>query len=181
MVALVAAIVLIVASSASASVVTDWLAAENPLERCPTLVVLNGEHPGRADEAARLYRAGYGREVWLTDDPKSSAADGDAGTHSNRTYLLAHGVPGAAIRVVPGAATSTRAELEAVGSELRRRGGACVLIVTSPLHVRRVRVTWRRVIGEAPRAIVRGATATEYRATPKELALTFFALIGRPR
>jgi len=53
--------------------------------------LLNGEHPGRAEEAVRLYRAGVGREVWLTDDPKSAGADGDAGTRSNLTHLVQHG------------------------------------------------------------------------------------------
>ena len=181
MAALVAVFVLMVAPVASANVVTEWLAADDPPERCLALVVLNGEHPNRADEAVRLYRAGFGREVWLTDDPKSSDPDGDAGTRSNRKHLIAQGIPPAAIRAVPGAATSTRAELEAVAATMRGRTATCAVLVTSPLHVRRVRVTWQRVIGEAPRAVVRGTTGSDYRATSKELALTLLALLGRPR
>ena len=182
--ALAAAFVLAVAHPASAGVVSKWLAVEDPLEPCQALIVLNGEHPGRAEEAVRLFRAGVGREVWLTDDPKSAGADGDAGTRSNRTHLVQHGVPAAAIHVVPGAATGTRAELHAVAAELRRRALPCAVLVTSPLHVRRVRVTWQRVAGAAPRAIVRATTSHDYsgwRKEAAELALTLLAVIGLPR
>jgi uncharacterized SAM-binding protein YcdF (DUF218 family) len=183
--ALVATVlVLALASSASAGAIGDWLAVEDPLDRCPALVVLNGEHPGRADEAVRLYRAGFGREVWLTDDPRSSDATGDAGTRSNRRHLVAHGVPDAAIYVVPGAASGTRAELAIVAAELRRRAAPCAILITSSLHLRRVRATWQRVAGETPRAIVRKTSSDDYSGWRKEvaeLALTLLAVIGLPR
>ncbi len=137
------------------------------------MVILNGDQPARALEAARLYRAGVAPEVWLTSDPRSARAGEDAGTRSNVARLTANGVPRAAIHFVPGAATSTRAELEAIAAELRRGRVPCAILVTSGVHGRRVRITWDRVVGDSPRALVRRAPGGGYagwRADLKELA-----------
>ena len=173
---------LALAPRANAGPLSEWLARPDPLQPCPTLVVLNGEHPARADEAARLYHAGTGREIWLTDDPGSADHVSDVGTRSNHAHLVARGVPAAAITVVPGVARGTRAELAVIAAALRQRALSCAVLITSPLHVRRVRVTWRGVADDSPRAIVHGAPGGTYGAgwagEAKELALTFFAWIG---
>ena len=185
MAALVAVLVLGTASCASAITLGEWLSFEDPVEHCPVLVVLNGDQPARADETARLYHAGIASEIWLTSDPRSGDAAGlDAGTQSNAARLVRSGkVPADAIHVVPGAATGTRAELEVIGGELRRRALPCAILVTSPLHARRVKVTWQRVVGAAPRAVVRhalGAGYTGWRNEAQELSLTLLAWIGFP-
>jgi uncharacterized SAM-binding protein YcdF (DUF218 family) len=170
-----------VAPAAAAGVGSEWLAREDPLERCPALVVLNAEHPGRADDASRLYRDGFGVEVWITEDPSSAS---EAGTGSTRKRLMALGVPVGTIHRVPGAATSTRAELASVAAEMRRRAVPCAVVVTSPLHLRRVRVTWQHLGPGTPRAIIRATATHEPRARRNEaaeLALTLFAMFGRPR
>jgi uncharacterized SAM-binding protein YcdF (DUF218 family) len=182
----VAVLVLGVARDATAGPLSDWLSPEHPLEPCLAIVALNGDQPARADEAARLHQRGIGVEVWLTSDPRSGA-DGrsDEGTRSNARRLLSHGIPNAAIHLVPGAATSTRAELAAIAAELRARAVPCAVLVTSPLHARRVMVTWQRVVGAAPRAVVRHAPNAQYRGgwrlEVKELTLTFLAWLGLPR
>jgi uncharacterized SAM-binding protein YcdF (DUF218 family) len=171
------------APAASAGVASEWLAREDPLERCPALVVLSADHPGRADEAVRLYRDGFGMEVWLADDPRT-APEGDAGIGTTRRRLVALGVPAPAIHRVTGAATSTRAELASIAAEMRRRAIPCAVLVTAPLHLRRVRVTWQHLGPGTPRAVIRATATQEHRARrnePAELALTLFAMFGRPR
>lgn len=160
------------------------VASEDPLAPCDTLVVLNGHHPVRVDEGLGLYRDGIGREIWLTSDPKSSDERGDRGTRSNRERLLAAGVADDVIRLVPGAASSTRAELALVVAELRRRARSCAVVVTSSIHGPRVRVTWRRLAGSAPRAIVRtanDASAFNARSRWAERGATLLAWLGFPR
>ena len=163
-----------------------WLTPEDPLERCAALVVLNGDQPVRADEAARLYQAASAPEVWLTSDPRNRGRGGesDAGTVSNMRRLLRHGVPRAAIRELPGAAIGTRAELAIVLAEAQRYRAGCVIVVTSPLHARRVKLTWRHEAGGATRLVVRhapdaGYTGWTYEA--QELVLSGRALLGFPR
>lgn len=134
----------IVITIALFALVPLWLSPEDSVRPCGAIVVLNGDPFSRADEAARLYHGRYAAEVWLTDDPKSSDAQGDVGSRSNTRRLVAARVTEAAILHVPGDATNTRAELQAIGAELRRRGMACGIDVTSPLHARRVKLTWTR-------------------------------------
>jgi uncharacterized SAM-binding protein YcdF (DUF218 family) len=160
------------------------LARDDAVPLCPTLVVLNGDVPARADEAARLYRVNGDGEVWLTNDPQSADARGDLGTLANRKRLVAHGVPADAIRIVPGEATGTRVELSLVAQELRRRQRECAVVITSPLHGPRVRVTWRWRIGAAPRLIVRQAPNAAYagwRTAVSEITFTMLAVVGISR
>jgi len=53
-----------------------WLVVEDPLEKAAAIAVLSGRMPMRALEAAKLYRAGYASEVWLTHstEPKQALA-----------------------------------------------------------------------------------------------------------
>jgi uncharacterized SAM-binding protein YcdF (DUF218 family) len=51
-----------------------WLVVEDPLEKAQAIVVLNGRLPVRAVEAARLYRAGYAPEIWLTRTKEPAAS-----------------------------------------------------------------------------------------------------------
>jgi uncharacterized SAM-binding protein YcdF (DUF218 family) len=81
---------------------------------------------------------------------------------------------------VPGIARGTRSELEAVGVELRRLGMSCAIAVTSPLHVRRVKLTWDRRVG-SPRLIVRPAPGANYVGwgnAARELALSMLVVAG---
>src|SRR6202048_4820475 len=43
-----------------------WLVVEDPLDHAQAIAVLSGRMPLRVLEAAKLYRAGYAPEVWLS-------------------------------------------------------------------------------------------------------------------
>ena len=178
--AVAGALVLVLVGAAAWLGVPRWLSVEDALAPCPAIVVLNGDTPARADEAARLYHAQAGSEVWLTDDPNSSDPAGDAGSRSNTAHLGARGVLAQAIRRVPGRARGTRAELEAVGAELQRRGLSCAIAITSPLHARRVKLTWDRRVG-SPQLIVRHAPGANYIGwdnAARELGLSMLVVAG---
>jgi uncharacterized SAM-binding protein YcdF (DUF218 family) len=140
-----------------------WLVIDDPVARGAAIVVLGGGFPFRAIEAASLYHAGWAPEVWLPrpGDPAREAVLARLGFEapgehvSSVAVLTRRGVPAAAIRVLPGVAQSTVAELEVVAEELGRRGGDSVILVTSKPHTRRVRATWRTVVDRGARAIVR--------------------------
>lgn len=143
-----------------------WLVVEDPPARAAAVVVLAGDFPYRAIEAAAIYREGWAAEVWLssTQVPARDTAIARLGLTfaggdemGNRAVLTRLGVPDQAIRVVPGVAERTVDEVRLVADELRRRRETVVLIVTSKSHTRRVRALWRRVVGGEPRAIVRYA------------------------
>src|SRR5712692_382261 len=71
--ACLAAPVALVALAAWAVIhVGGWLVVEDRLEPARAVVVLGGQVPFRAMEAARIYQRGLAPEVWLTRGPSSA-------------------------------------------------------------------------------------------------------------
>lgn len=142
-----------------------WLVVEDPLEPAHAVVVLGGQLPFRALEAARLYRQGLAPEIWLTHGERAAeqrALDklGIVYTREetySREVLLRMGVPGKVIRRLEPPARNTAEEVLLIARELERAGARRVILVTSKPHTRRVKATWR--------ALVRGAAEVEVRST----------------
>jgi uncharacterized SAM-binding protein YcdF (DUF218 family) len=140
-----------------------WLALDEPLTKSQAIVVLGGQVPFRAMEAANLYREGWAPEVWLTHgEPTAEAAalarigfDEQGEDQISRAVLLKLGVPPTAIRLLPDAVESTLAEVRLASGY--SRPGATVIVVTSKSHARRVRMTWNAA-GSGRAAIVRYAS-----------------------
>ena len=171
--------VLLALALASASIavaahqVGYWLVVEDPLRRAATVVVLGGDFPFRAVEAADLYRRGWAPEVWLTrpSNPEQEAAlarlglPGSGGEERGNAAVLERlGVPAGAIRVLPARVLNTAQEVGAVARELTGQGGTVAILVTSKPHSRRVRSTWRAVVGSGPGVIVRYPAADAFDA-----------------
>jgi uncharacterized SAM-binding protein YcdF (DUF218 family) len=143
-----------------------WLVVDDTLQPARAIVVLTGLIPYRAMEAAEIYRQGWAPEVWLFQDDPSGANDAFTilGIHHvteeeyDQQVLERLGVPKAAIRLLDPPATNTENEFDLLREELRRQGGDRVILVTSPVHTRRVKAIWRIVIGNQPQAIVRHDT-----------------------
>lgn len=140
-----------------------WLVRPDALGPADVIVVLSGSMPARAEEAARIYRLGYAREVWVSR-PESPASELAAmgirylGEEDYDREILIHaGVPEAAVRAFPDTIVDTEQEVEETAREMRREGKRSAIIVTSPQHTRRVRALWGELVGKDLRAIVRGA------------------------
>ena len=144
-----------------------WLVVEDPLQPARAIVVLSGLTPYRAMEAARIYRQGWAPEVWLfKDDPRgANEAFANLGIHHiteeeyDKQVLERLGVPTATIRILEPPAKNTESEFELLHEELRRQSGDKVILVTSPVHTRRLKAIWRRVVGSRPQAIARHDTS----------------------
>lgn len=158
----------------AAATLGRWLVVADPLEPADAIVVLDGNAPLRAAEAAAIFHAGWAREVWLTrglkpDADVAAARKADsvhaADEQASRAVLERLGVPPSAIRVVLPEARNTMEELRVVARELARSGGERVIVVTSKAHTRRVRTTWQIVGRSAGRAIVRYARLDPFDGT----------------
>jgi uncharacterized SAM-binding protein YcdF (DUF218 family) len=144
-----------------------WLVVADRLEPARAIVVLSGHLPFRAMEAAALYQEGWAPEVWVTRPAREpmlaqlrvQVVGEDA---YNREVLNRLGVPEGAIRPLDDEVVNTAQEILLVARELRKTGGERVILVTSKPHSRRVRATWRKLVGEAPHAIVRHARRDPY-------------------
>jgi uncharacterized SAM-binding protein YcdF (DUF218 family) len=150
-----------------------WLQIDEPLQRASAIVVLGGGVPFRAMEAAKLYRQGWGKEVWVT---QASMNEGDRvmvklGIHTIRDFEYSQmvleklGVPPTAVRLVGEAVDNTVAELGAI-NRYERSGGVSgpVILVTSKYHTRRVRVIWNAVARDRRVSVVRYSEDEKYEA-----------------
>ncbi len=141
-----------------------WLVVEDPPEKALAIAVLSGRLPVRAMEAARLYRAGYAPEIWLTRSAEPGNALRAMGIpyvgedFYNLRVLIHEGVPADAIRVLQPAILNTADEMSAIAAALSEEKGAAVIIVTTKAHTRRVHMLWNKLAGGRGRAIVRAAT-----------------------
>jgi uncharacterized SAM-binding protein YcdF (DUF218 family) len=138
-----------------------WLVVQDALQKAQAIVVLSGRMPVRALGAADLYRRGWAPQVWLTKsaEPGRTLAELNIpyeGEEFYNTQVLVHqGVPADAIHVLANPIVDTADEIAEIAARLPADGTGGVIIVTSKVHTRRVRVLWRR-LGRG-RAIVRAA------------------------
>ena len=141
-----------------------WLVAEDLLEKASAIAVLSGRIPSRALEAARIYRAGYASEVWLTRtiEPGASLQALSVPFTGEEAYdrmvLVRKGVPESAIRVLDPPIVNTADEMLAIGQALGKEKQRTVIIVTSKVHTRRVKALWRHLSSADGQAIVRGVS-----------------------
>jgi uncharacterized SAM-binding protein YcdF (DUF218 family) len=145
-----------------------WLSVEDPLEKAAAIAVLSGRIPDRALEAARIYKAGYAPEVWLTLATEPGATlqklsvpyTGEEAY--NRLVLVHEGVPENAIRVLDPPIMNTADEMKTIGLALEQEQLHKVILVTSKVHTRRTRALWRRLSRQDGDAITRGVSDDEF-------------------
>jgi uncharacterized SAM-binding protein YcdF (DUF218 family) len=148
-----------------------WLVVYDPLKPARAIAVLSGAPPFRAMESAKLYHEGWAPEVWLTHPAladelafRSLGIEYHAEDYYNTQVLEKLGVPASAIRVLPEGILNTAGEELAIATELKKAGGARIIIVTSEPHTRRTRAIWHALVGDAPELIIRGAPEDAYDA-----------------
>ena len=140
-----------------------WLIHEDALAHADVILVLSGSMPYRAEEAAKVYRAGFASEIWLTHPVSPAAELQSLGIHyeSDEEYdtavLTSLGVPPSALHILPGEIVDTEQELEEADRQMKREGKSTIIIVTSLEHTRRAGALWRKLFGVNPKAIVHGA------------------------
>lgn len=145
-----------------------WLVVQDPLMNADVIVILSGNLPDRALEAARLYGAGYGGQVWISkglspaESLKSMKIFYLGEDFYNEKILLAKGVPVDAIRILERPSANTEAEIREIHEFLSQNNLSNVIIVTSKPHTRRVRTVWKKLVGSEQHAIVRFANDDPY-------------------
>jgi uncharacterized SAM-binding protein YcdF (DUF218 family) len=157
------AIIIALAGAAATLFLTigNWLVVEDPLVHADVIVVLSGRLPERAVEAARVYKAGYADQVWISpptspvDDLKAMKIAYLGEDFYNEKVLIAKGVPPDSIRILEHADANTEEEVRQIAEDLRNMDLHSAIIVTSKPHTRRVRTIWRKLVGSELHMIVR--------------------------
>ena len=151
--------------------VGHWLVSEDQLEKAQAIAVLSGRMPLRAIEAAKLYRKGYARKVWLTRSAEPAQSLEPMGISFvgedfyNTRVLIHEGVPPDAIRVLDPPIVNTADEITAISDALREEQGQSVILVTNKVHTRRTRILWRNLAAGKGKAIVRGVSDDPFNAS----------------
>jgi uncharacterized SAM-binding protein YcdF (DUF218 family) len=128
-----------------------WLVAEDPVQKAQAIAVLSGGLPLRAMEAAKLYREGYAPKILLTHPAEPADALEALGLpyaaedFYSMQILVRQGVPKEAIEVVDPPIRNTADEISAISNSLPTAAGTTVIIVTSKVHTRRVRILCHRL------------------------------------
>jgi uncharacterized SAM-binding protein YcdF (DUF218 family) len=145
-----------------------WLVVEDPLVRARAIVVLSGAMPLRAIEAAKLYREGSAPEVWLTHSMEPGKTLQEMGVpffgedYYDKLVLIHGGVPLEGIHVLEPSIVNTADEIKVVAATLARAKGEGVILVTTKVHTRRVRLLWHRLAPGQGWAIVRAASSDPF-------------------
>jgi uncharacterized SAM-binding protein YcdF (DUF218 family) len=156
-------VLLLVVALWAARDVGSWLVAEDPLVPSDAIFVLEGKTPHRELEAAALFRDGWAPRVVLALPRSDLSAEirrlsGSSTEQESASRALRHaGVPDAAIVRLDHMVENTGQELRVDFDYARAHGFHRVILVSSPYHLRRIRIIWRgRFEGEIP-AILRGS------------------------
>jgi len=161
-------IVLIAVAATMFFTIGSWLVVEDTLVHADVIVVLSGRLPERAVEAARVYKAGFADQVWITppispvDELKTMKISYLGEDFYNEKVLMAMGVPPDSIRILDHPDANTEAEVRQIQEDLRNLQYHSVIIVTSKPHTRRVRTIWRKLVGSDPRLMVHYAQDDVY-------------------
>jgi uncharacterized SAM-binding protein YcdF (DUF218 family) len=149
--------------------VGNWLMVDDPLAPSDVIVILSGQMPQRALEAAQLFQGKFAPQVWITrsaDDPTDQMEQMGISylgeSFYSRKILIQKGVAPEAIRVLEQPTYNTQDEILKISAAARADGLHHVIIVTSKAHTRRVRLIWKKLVGSDPALIVHYANGDPY-------------------
>jgi len=152
-----------------------WLGAalvhEDPVRPSDVAIVSVASARGAALDAAKLYRRGLVREVWVTswvadrvDRRLDERGLGTPPTHEvSRRILEGSGVPASRIVVLDPPVDGLESEMAVVGAALRARPGTRSIVLTARSHTARARSLLRDVYAPAAGARVRAPKTDEFR------------------
>ncbi len=143
-----------------------FLIVEDPLRSASTIIVLGGDLPVREIEAARIYHAGWAPNLMLIQVGFSEQQQmlRELGVElaesmvRTREVLVRLGIPDSAIVVPEERFRGGTFEELKVAARALARDTLPVILVTSKVHTRRVRLIWNRVANGGPPGVVRAAT-----------------------
>ena len=146
----------------------QWLIVRDPLQPAAAIAVLSGGMPDRALEAARVYKQGYAKLIWLTHSTEPAATLAKLSVpfvgeeEYDRQVLIHEGVPPASIEVLDPPVVNTADEMQTIGEALRKQQLRTVILVTSAVHTRRSKTLWYKIASRSGVALIHPVSDDSY-------------------
>ncbi len=135
---------LLLAHRAVLQAVGDFLVVQDPLTPADVVIAISGDGEERVREASKLFARGYGRWLLLSGGP----GGGPGSAAELLVYARQYQVPQVHI-LIDDRATSTATNAEGAARVMRDAGLHTAILVTSPYHMRRAVVLFRRTFQNA--------------------------------
>ena len=166
---LIVFIAVAIGATVGLSYAADWLSVSDRSQKADAILVLGGGY-SRPFQAADLYRQGLARKIYVSvplREDQFRLLDEAGITFPReedvvRQVLLKKGVPAGAIEYLGKDLISTAAEAQAARA-LFAKGAPRLLVVTSPYHLRRARMTFSDALPAADIRVI----ATSYDPFPQ--------------
>ncbi len=128
----------------------QWLVISDPLPHADTAIALSGAEGERLLAAIELYRAGTVDQILIVGptSPILKVYTGEEGLsqgEAKRRIAVKKGIREEHALLELGA-TSTYEEAESTVDRAQREGWSSIVVVTSPMHTRRSRATFRKLL-----------------------------------
>ncbi len=127
--------------------VGNFLVVEDPKQKVEAIYVLSGNSFDRGQEAARLYKEGWGPRVICLGGETNSALElygiKDLSATITSNVLTQAGVPSKDVELLP-KGTSTYEEFEAIVQHCQQHAYNKVMVVSSLFHTRRIHTFFRQ-------------------------------------
>lgn len=121
-----------------------WLEAPAGVAtKADVIVLLGGDSRARLSTGLALYRDGYAPNIWLAGNDNDRLPIGHTLPNVRFDYLVAEGVPKAAIRI-DDASFNSWEEAANTLALMRSNGWRKALVISDPPHMRRLSWIWRR-------------------------------------
>lgn len=145
----VLAVLLAVLAPSLLTAYARWLMVSDPPRKADVAIVLAGGEGERLLAAMRIYREGRAGALLIVGPdtpllPVYTGEDSLTQGEVKRRIAIRKGIPAENVWLSLGA-TSTYEEALDARAELGRRGARSAIVVTSPIHSRRSRTTFRKV------------------------------------
>lgn len=132
----------------------EWLAVNEPVSKSDAIVVLNGQNvKSRIDHGVALYKQGLAPRLIISGP---SELEKETGINLQKIYAQSSGVPGTAIEIQDHS-LSTYEDAVYIQKMLEQRKYRSFILVTSPLHSRRSKILFEKVISPSIRWSVSSA------------------------
>jgi uncharacterized SAM-binding protein YcdF (DUF218 family) len=131
------------------SAMGQWLDVGVPPRRADFAMILTGDENTRPFVAAALVKKDWVRQALATQvkNPPGVADDDELACNENIRRIMRHqGIPSDRFLTLPGEATTTFDEAQALAAFLETRPDAKVLIVTNHYHTRRAKWIFSRML-----------------------------------